>query len=50
MAKKKRRKLASAPEVVKRKRKEKGETQVHSYRSVMVMGPTGKLRMEKHPR
>lgn len=31
----------------KRKRKEKGETQVHPFESVMVMGPTGKLRMEK---
>ena len=31
----------------KRKRKEKGKTQVHDFVSVMVMGPTGKLRMEK---
>ncbi len=30
-----------------KKRKEKGETQVHPFTMVMVVGPTGKKRMEK---
>lgn len=36
-------------EVTKRKKKEKGETQVHPFQMVMVVGPTGKKRMEKRP-
>lgn len=32
-----------------KKRKEKGKTQVHDFQSVMVVGPTGKKRMEKRP-
>ena len=36
-------------EPVKRKKKEKGKTQVHPYTMVMVVGPTGKKRMEKRP-
>lgn len=33
----------------KRKRKDSNPTQVHPFQMVMVMGPTGKLRMEKRP-
>ena len=50
MAKKKphlRNQAAAAP--TKKKRKEKGKTQVHPYQMVMVVGPTGKKRMEKRP-
>lgn len=32
-----------------KKRKEKGETQKHPFQMVMVVGPTGKKRMEKRP-
>lgn len=34
----------------KRKRKDSNPTQVHPFEMVMVMGPTGKLRMEKRPK
>lgn len=37
----------SAAPVSKRKRKDPQPTQVHNFVSVMVMGPTGKMRMEK---
>ena len=48
MAKKKPhlRNSAQAP-AASRKRKEKGKTQEHPYTMVMVVGPTGKKRMEK---
>lgn len=36
-------------DTTKKKRKEKGKTQKPAMQSVMVMGPTGKTRMEKHP-
>lgn len=32
-----------------KKRKEKQKTQKPAMQSIMVMGPTGKLRMEKRP-
>ena len=32
-----------------KKRKEKGKTQTPPMQSVMVIGPTGKRRMEKRP-
>lgn len=32
-----------------KKRKEKGKTQKPAMQSIMIMGPTGKTRMEKRP-
>ncbi len=42
-------KNSKQPEASKRKRKEKGKTQKPPMQSVMVIGPTGKRRMEKRP-
>lgn len=51
MANKKKPHLKNRPgaDVTKKKRKEKGKTQKTDMESVMVMGPTGKTRMEKRP-
>ena len=48
MGKKKTKPAAAAPSSASaRKKKEKGKTQVHPYTMMMVIGPTGKKRMEK---
>lgn len=39
----------SSVDAGKKKRKEKGKTQKPPMQSVMIMGPTGKTRMEKRP-
>ena len=47
MAKKNMKAKQAQPTTAKRKRKDSNPTQVHPFQMVMIMGPTGKKRMEK---